>query len=164
MTRPIQERPRAPRAYGYSTKPAGMLPWERVASAIAAANIYWIGTALPDGSPHLHSIWGGFVGETLYFEGGPTTRWGRNLAARPAASFGVESEGLHISGKGQVSKGQAGENFGPLQANYVGKYQAFGYSPESDDFYRLTPEVIIALDASSMKSFASTPTRFRFSL
>lgn len=163
MTMPRVERPDAPKAYGYSTKPAGMHPWERVASAIAAAHIYWIGTVLPDGGPHQHPIWGGFVGTTLYFEGGPTTRWGRNLGDRPVASFGVESEGLHISGRGPVSKGAAGDDFKALRANYAGKYQAFGYSPSNDDFYRLNAEVIIAIDASSMEAFASSPTRFRFS-
>lgn len=159
MSTPTAERPRAPEAYGYSQNPEGMLDWDRVASAIAAANIYWIATILPDGSPHTHSIWGGFAGETLYFEGGPTTRWARNLAANPLASFGVEAEGLHVSGRGKVGKGPAGGEFSALRANYGRKYN---YEPENDDFYRLRPEVIIALDMSSMESFASSPTRFRF--
>jgi hypothetical protein len=137
-----------------------MLDWERVATAVAAANLYWIATILPDGSPHTHSIWGGFVGSTLYFEGGPTTRWARNLSARPLASFGVEAEGLHVSGRGKVEKGPAGAEFSALRENYGRKYE---YQPENDDFYRLRPEVIIALDMSSMESFASSPTRFRFS-
>jgi hypothetical protein len=136
-----------------------MLSWERVAAALAGAALYWIGTVRPDGGPHLHSIWGGFVGTHLYFEGGPTTRWARNLAADPRVSFGVESEGLHISGRGVTARQGAGDDFAALVANYGDKYD---YRPENDDFYRVAPEVIIALDMSSMEAFAESPTRFRF--
>lgn len=157
---PISDRPLAPEAYGYGKSKKGMLEWSRVQEALAAANIYWIATILPDGSPHTHSIWGSFVGSTLYFEGGPTTRWGRNLAARPRASFGAEGNGLHISGKGSVHKAPAGDDFAAVRDNYGAK---FDYQPQNDDFYRLEPKVIIALSFGSMEEFQSTPTRFRFS-
>lgn len=136
-----------------------MLSWELVRDALAVANVYWIGTSRPDGSPHLHSIWGGWVGQHLYFEGGDTTRWARNLATDPRLSFGVESNGLHISGRGAAERGQAGDEFTALVANYAGKYE---YKPESDDFYKMSPNVVIALNMSSMEEFATSPTRFRF--
>jgi hypothetical protein len=154
----IAERPQAPSGYGYSTKPKGMLKWESVADALAAATLYWIGTSRPDGSPHLHPIWGGWAGHHLYFEGGETTRWARNLASDPRVAFGVESNGLHISGRGTVERGPA-EDFAALAANYGGKYD---YKPESDLFFKVLPEVVIALNMSSMADFANSPTRFRF--
>ncbi|HKX74515.1 MAG TPA: pyridoxamine 5'-phosphate oxidase family protein [Acidimicrobiia bacterium] len=156
---PRPERPTAPAAYGFATGPQGMLPWEQVSQALAAANLYWIGTVRDDGGPHLHSIWGGFVGNHLYFEGGPTTRWARNLIADPRVSFGVESDGLHITGRGVVSGRGAADDFAAVASNYGSKYD---YRPENDDFYRVTPEVIIALDMSSLEAFAQSPTRFRF--
>lgn len=152
-------RPRAPEGYGYSTEPEGMLAWDRVSAALAAANIYWIGSVRPDGSPHLHSIWGGFVGDHLYIEGGETTRWARNLSADPRVSFGVESNGLHINGRGAVTRSPAGEAFEALRENYGTKYD---YRPENDEFWRISPSSIIALDMSSMETFASSPTRFTF--
>ncbi len=160
LTIPAIDRPVAPKAYGYSTKKEGMLSWDEVRDALAAANIFWIGTTRPDGSSHIHPIWGGWVDETGYFEGGPTTRWGRNLAIDQRISFGVDSTGMHVSGRGSVTRGKAGEQFDRLQANYAGKYD---YQPEKDgDFWRIAPEVIIALKVGSMEEFANTPTRFRF--
>ena len=160
MTAPVISRPQAPKAYGFSTEKKGMLSWETVRDALAAATLYWIGTTRPDGGPHLHPIWGGWVDETGYFEGGDTTRWARNLIGDPRVSFGVASEGMHVSGRGVVTKGEAGEAFAALVANYEAKYQ---YRPEADgSFWRIAPEVIIALDMSSMGSFATSPTRFTF--
>jgi hypothetical protein len=155
----IAERPTAPSGYGYSTEAKGMLEWDAVRDALAAATLYWIGSSRPDGSPHLHPIWGGWVGEHLYFEGGPTTRWAKNLANDPRVSFGVESKGLHINGRGTVLKGPAGDDFKALVKNYGGKYE---YKPQSDDFYVVHPTVLVALNMSSMESFATSPTRFRF--
>ena len=159
MSDPIAERPLAPKAYGYSTKRKGMLPWDLVREALAAANLYWIGTKRPDGGPHLHPIWGGWVGNHLYFEGGDTTRWARNLDGDQRVSFGVESQRLHISGRGVVEVSAAGDDFKALVANYAGKYS---YQPETDQFYRVNPSVIIALAMTSLEQFAATPTRFRF--
>jgi hypothetical protein len=159
MSVPIAERPIAPKGYGYSTKRTGMLEWHLVREALAAAQLYWIATRRPDGGPHIHPIWGGWVGDHLYFEGGDTTRWARNLARDQRVGFGVESQGLHISGRGVVDNTPAGNDFEALTANYAGKYS---YRPQTDQFYRVKPSVIIALAMTSMEEFASTPTRFRF--
>lgn len=155
----VTERPEAPTGYGYSTEPEGMLTWEAVGEALGAATLYWIGTVRPDGSPHLHPIWGGWVGHHLYFEGGGTTRWAKNLSADPRVSFGVEAKGLHISGRGLVEQGPAGDDFEAVVSNYGSKYD---YKPQADAFYKVTPEIVIALNMSSLEDFAKSPTRFRF--
>lgn len=159
MTAPRAERPRAPEGYGYATEPDGMLAWDTVHEAIAAASVYWIGTVRPDGSPHMHSIWGGFVNDALFIEGGETTRWARNLSSDPRVSFGVESDGLHINGRGRAVRAPAGNHFADLANNYGFKYE---YRPEEDEFWRIDPSVIIALNMRSLEEFASTPTRFTF--
>jgi hypothetical protein len=159
LTAPLRQRPKAPPGYGYATEPEGMLAWERVEEALAGATLYWIGTVAPDGGPHLHSIWGGWVANHLFFEGGDDTRWARNLAADPRVSFGVEANDLHVSGRGRVAKATAGADFPSLVSGYAGKYQ---YQPQNDDFYRVDPEVVIALDMSSLEAFAVSPTKFRF--
>ncbi len=159
MTTPTRERPHAPADYGYSTEPEGMLTWSTVHEALAAATVYWIGTTRPDGSAHLHSIWGGFVSNHLYIEGGATTRWARNIAADPRLSFGVDSNGLHVSGRGVAHRGPAGKAFAELGAAYDNKYD---YRPENDEFWTIAPSIVIALDMSSLESFATSPTRFTF--
>lgn len=159
MTEPRVDRPQAPADYGYSTEPEGMLAWERVSDALGAASVYWIATIRPDGSPHMHSIWGGFVGNHLYIEGGDTTRWARNIVADPRVSFGVQAGDLHINGRGRAARGSAGEDFAVLADSYGSKYD---YRPQQDEFWRITPATIVALDMSSLETFAQTPTRFVF--
>lgn len=156
---PIRERPIAPADYGYSKKPEGMLSWDEVAAALAAARVYFLSTVSPDGGPHTTPIWGAWVGHDLYFEGGEDTRWSKNLLLDARMSFGAEAGGFHISGKGTVERAKAGGIFPKVVANYASKYE---YKPQQDDFRRLTPRVIIALNMSSLEQFATTPTRFRF--
>lgn len=159
MTDPIRERPDAPAGYGYSKKPEGMLTWSEVESALATANVYFLSTIGSDSGPHTTPIWGAWVGHHLYFEGGDNTRWSKNLATDPRLSFGVDAEGLHISGKGTVERAKAGDSFKKVTANYASKYS---YKPKQDDFRKLSPKVVIALNMSSMEAFANSPTRFRF--
>jgi len=155
----VTERPQVPSDYGYATGPKGMLEWEVVREALTAAKVYWIGTIRPDGAPHVHPIWGGWVGHHLYFEGGETTRWAKNLAKDPRVGFGAEVGGLHISGRGVAERAPAGDDFEALVANYGSKYQ---YKPQTDAFCKVTPDAVIAIDMTSLEDFASSPTRFRF--
>jgi hypothetical protein len=133
--------------------------WSDVAAALAAAPVYFLSTISPDGGPHTTPIWGSWVGRHLYFEGGTDTRWSRNLQADHRLSFGVDSAGLHISGKGTVALGAAGDAFDEVKANYAEKYE---YSPAADEFRVFSPRVIVALNFSSLESFTATPTKFRF--
>src|SRR3712207_5164688 len=76
---PTPDRPFMPAGYGVPTTTEGMLPWSHVSERMASALNYWIGTTRPDGRPHAVPVWGAWVDETFYFEGGPDTRRGRNL-------------------------------------------------------------------------------------
>lgn len=156
---PIRERPIAPAGYGYSKKPEGMLTWDEVEAALASTQVYFLSTIGPDGGPHTTPIWGAWVGHHLYFEGGDETRWSKNLASDSRMSFGAEAGGFHMSGKGIVGRTKAGSLFKKVVANYASKYQ---YKPQQDDFRRLSPNVVIALNMTSLEQFAATPTRFRF--
>ncbi|MGQ0849779.1 MAG: pyridoxamine 5'-phosphate oxidase family protein [Actinomycetota bacterium] len=159
MTDPIRDRPHAPAGYGFSTKPEGMLAWDRVREALGAAQVYFVATVAPNGAPYVTPIWGSWVGDHLYFEGGDDTRWSRNLQAEPRIGFGTVSNGLHINGRGKVERSPAGAEFGAVADNYAGKY---GYRPTTDDYRRVSPQVVIALAMDSLEDFAKTPTRFRF--
>jgi hypothetical protein len=160
VTNPIRERPMAPAAYGYSKGRKGMMDWSDVEAALAAAPVYFLSTISPDGSSHTTPIWGAWVGHHLYFEGGTDTRWSKNLGKDHRMSFGADSKGLHISGKGIVVSRPAAEAFNDVKANYASKYE---YQPTSDDFRVFSPTVVIALNFTSLENFAQTPTKFRFS-
>lgn len=160
---PTASRPNAPSDYGYATDPESMLTWEQVDNALAAAPVYLMSTVLPGGAPSTHTIWGAFAGDCFFFEGGNNTRWAHNLAGDPRVSFGVVSDDPHLSGRGKADDGGAGDDFEAVRANYREKYlDSFGYEPAQDHFWRISPHLIIAIDASSMAAFQSSPTRFTF--
>src|SRR5689334_7792282 len=78
---PRADRPVLPQGYGVPADPAGMLPWSWAEALLSAAINYWVGTTRPNGRPHAVPIWGVWLDTAFWFEGGPTTRRGRNLAA-----------------------------------------------------------------------------------
>ena len=79
---PQPDRPYiAESGYGIPTSLEETLPWSHVTERMEQARNYWIGTVGPEGRPHAVPVWGVWVEGTLYFGGGPQTRWSRNLAA-----------------------------------------------------------------------------------
>jgi hypothetical protein len=78
-------------AYGIPTSLEGVLPWSHVQARLAQARNYWVGTVGPQERPHAVPVWGVWLEDTLYFGGGPQTRWSRNLAANPQVAVHLES-------------------------------------------------------------------------
>ena len=88
MTEPRADRPHVP-GYGIPKTPDGTLPWSWAIERLEAAIVYWLATTGADGAPHLIPIWGAWVGDRWYVEGGPT-RWQRNLRENPQMAIHVE--------------------------------------------------------------------------
>ncbi len=92
MSNPVASRPYiGHEEYGIPQTVEGTLPWSHVVERLERARNYWIGTVGPDGHPHAVPTWGVWVDDTLYFGGGPNTRWSRNLAANPKVTVHLES-------------------------------------------------------------------------
>ncbi len=92
MSNPVASRPYiAQEEYGIPKTLKGILPWSHVVERLEKARNYWIGTVGPDGQPHIRPTWGAWVDDTLYFGGGPNTRWSRNLAANLNVTVHLES-------------------------------------------------------------------------
>jgi hypothetical protein len=87
---PKPSRPHIP-DYGIPTNIEGTLPWSHVVERMESARNYWVGTASQNGRPHAVPVWGVWVEGSLYFSGGPDTRWMRNLAANPQVAVHLES-------------------------------------------------------------------------
>jgi hypothetical protein len=87
---PKPSRPYIP-GYGIPKSVKGTLPWSHVGERMERSRNYWVGTAHPDGRPHTVAVWGVWVEGTLYFGGGPDTRWSRNLATNPQVAVHLES-------------------------------------------------------------------------
>lgn len=88
MTEPLADRPHIP-GYGIPTSPKGLLPWSWARERLERATVYWMATAGRDGAPHVVPIWGAWVHDRWYVEGGPV-RWQRNLRANPQMAVHVE--------------------------------------------------------------------------
>ena len=88
MTEPRADRPHVP-GYGIPTSTDGMLPWSWARERLEAAIVYWLATTGADGAPHVIPIWGAWVDDRWYVEGGPT-RWQRNLRENPQMAIHIE--------------------------------------------------------------------------
>ncbi len=77
--------------YGIPESQEGLLPWSHVHERLERARIYWVCTAGTDGRPHAIPIWGAWTDQQVFFEGGPRTRWARNLATNPRVAMHLES-------------------------------------------------------------------------
>ena len=162
---PQADRPQMPEGYGIPKTIAGTLPWSHFSELMGSAANYWVGTTRPDGRPHAVPLWGVWLDERFYFEGGPDTRRGRNLEANPAVVVHVERgdevailEGTveHITGPDESLAGRLVEAF---EAKYGSKHD---YHPKPDQWqegglYLVHPSVAFA-----WSKFPEDCTRWRF--
>jgi hypothetical protein len=105
MSNPVVSRPYiGHEEYGIPKTMKGTLPWSHVVERLEKAKNYWIGTVGRDGSPHTRPTWGVWVDDTLYFGGGPNTRWSRNLAENPNVTVHLESGDDVVILEGRVGR------------------------------------------------------------
>ncbi len=140
---PIGQRLSLPRGYRVA---AGneLLPWSDVVRRLAEARNYWLATVRPDGRPHVTPVWGAWLDDAFYFDGIFTSRWARNLGAKPAATVHLESGVEVVILEGRV------EDVVPdavLAARIVEAYAAKYVAPlprAEEGMYCLRPRVVRA--------------------
>ncbi len=131
MSQPKVSRPYIPE-YGIPETLEGVLPWSYVEERMRQSLNYWISTVDPQGRPHATPVWGVWLDGTLYFDGSPHTRRGRNLSANPAVAVHLE-DGMKVvvlHGDALEIKGIERSLAERLSAAYTAKYQELGYAPE----------------------------------
>lgn len=164
MPEPRRDRPVMPKDYGVPEDDEGLLPWSHVAQRMEAAKNYWVATVRPDRRPHVSAVWGAWLDDTLYFDGSPQTRRGRNIAANPHIAVHLESAKDVV-----ILEGTATEITPPdrafaerLAAAITAKYAADGYTatPETwngGGLWRVRHRLVIAFT-----QFPKDATRWRF--
>ena len=80
-----------PEGYQVGAGDEPVLPWSHAVQWLEQARNYLLATTWPDGRPHVAPIWGVQVDGGFSFDGIPTARWARNLAANPSISVHLES-------------------------------------------------------------------------
>jgi hypothetical protein len=67
------------------------MTWNEVASRLASARTYWLGTTMPSGAPHAAPVWGAVCDGTLHVYTERRTVKARNIALSPQVLVHLES-------------------------------------------------------------------------
>ena len=161
---PQASRPYLPKGYGVPASDEGLLPWSHVEERMSGAINYWVATTRPDGRPHVVPLWGAWLDGTFYFEGGPDTRWGRNLQTNPAVTVHLESGSDVVILEGIVEQITGPDPpFATRLADAMGgKYGSLGYRPTADQWNEGGLYVVRPHVAFAWTTFPRDATRFRF--
>lgn len=139
--------------YGIPEDEVGLLSWDYVRERMAPARNYWLSTTRPDGRPHAMPVWGIWQDDTLYFGGGPKTRWSRNLAVNPAVTVHLESGSEVVIFEGTVAKIDDDTLMEKLDDAYEAKYDIRHGPP----IWQLYPDLVFAWG-----EYPTTTTRWVF--
>ena len=157
----------------FSSAEATATPWAEACEVLAAAKVYWLATVRPDGRPHVTTIAGIWLDDTLYFSTGQTERKAKNLEqnAHCVITTGCNLlEGLDIVVEGDVEKVTDAARLQRLADEYVAKYdQLFRFTVRDGGFYIEGSESeVLVYELSPTTSFgfgkgaSFSQTRWRF--
>jgi hypothetical protein len=157
---PAANRLKLPKGYRAPATAAGLLSWPQIDERLESASSYWLATTRPDLRPHVTPVWGVWVDRALYFDGFPTARWARNLAANPTASVHLESAMDVVILDGRVEDFVADTDLaGRVVRAWDAKYGRLQPDPAGRGIYRFRPST-----ARAWSSFPDDATRWKFSL
>jgi nitroimidazol reductase NimA-like FMN-containing flavoprotein (pyridoxamine 5'-phosphate oxidase superfamily) len=151
------DRPKVPKDYGTPETEDGLLAWESVRERLEQAKHFWIISASLDSKPHAVPLWGAWVDDNFYFDGGITTRWGRNLSANPQITVHLENgeQAVIVEGHFTTQNELDQAAFERIRASYASRYS---YQPETkEQLYLVRPQKVLA-----WTNFLTDMTRFRF--
>lgn len=162
MPEPIADRPHIP-GYGIPESETGILPWSWARERLERAIIYWLATAGNDGAPHLIPIWGAWVGDRWYVEGGPV-RWQRNLRANPKLAIHVEFGEEVVMVEGSATQLVAPESplAEALLAGYAKYKPAANYEADAANWAQGGLWELQPIRAFAWSELGKDATRFRF--
>jgi hypothetical protein len=131
----------APHQYGFPRSTHELLPWSYAETHLVSARAYWLTTTAPTGRPHVTPVWGVWLDRYLFFDGLPTTRWARNLAANPLASINLASTEEVVVVTGCVDDLQADAITSQrIVAAWTSKYARLVPDPAGDGVFRFTAQ------------------------
>src|SRR4051794_3595900 len=88
---------------------AEAIPWSHArdlleAGGLGAAGASFLGTVRPDGRPHAAGVGAAWYDGDAYFQTGPRTQKGRNVAANPACTVSASLEGMDVVFEGEAER------------------------------------------------------------
>ncbi len=130
MTQPRVSRPQTEPGYGIPTSLTGTLDWSWARERLTDSLIYWVATIHPEGRPHVTPMWGVWVNDAFWMEGGGGTRRARNLEANPAAVVTVErgKDAVIVEGDSERIYDIPDELRDALVAGFAKYIDSYGYN------------------------------------
>ena len=131
---------------------------ERLERAI----VYWLATTGADRAPHLIPIWGAWVDDRWYVEGGPT-RWQRNLRENPQMAIHIEIGDEVVIVEGVAPRDRCARSAARPSASWPATpstrpgYAADGSNWSAGGLWELRP-----VKAFAWSTFPTDMTRFTF--
>jgi len=139
---PTPRRVRAPSEYSFPESAEAFLKWSYAQDLLEQARFYWLATTGRAGTPYLTPLWGVWVDEALYLDGAPTTRWARNMLARPEVAFHIGDGDQVVIVDGVADDFTAEPQLGRRIVDaWNGKYGSNLPEPVNDGVFRVRPKV-----------------------
>ncbi len=130
----------APLTYRFPQDDVGLLAWAHAEERLREARRYWLTTVRADGRPHATPLWGVWLEGALYFDGLPTTTWGRNLADRSEVTLHVEDGADTVILEGSVEDLTTDTPLGQRIADaWTAKYGRLAPDAATCGVFRLRP-------------------------
>ena len=151
MTQPRADRPVTEPGYGIPKTRKGILEWAWARERLTDELIYWVSSVRPNGRPHVTPIWGAWVDDAFWMEGGSGTRRFRNLAENPAAVVTVErgNDAVIVEGDAERVFDLTPELTAGLVQGYAKYKMSHGYVPDpagwqDGGIWRVKPRKVLA--------------------
>ncbi|QIN84669.1 pyridoxamine 5'-phosphate oxidase family protein [Rubrobacter tropicus] len=110
----------------FSSEDATPKAWQEGRRQLEGAEVYWLSTVRPDGSPHVTPLLAAWLDGALYFCTGPDERKAKNLARNPrcAVTTGCNElgEGLDVVVEGDAVRTTDDEKLRRVAGAYLSKY------------------------------------------
>ncbi len=151
MNKTPEPRPlSAPTTYRFPRNVERLFDWAQIETRLRASRIFWLATSNPNGSPHVTPVWGVWVERAVYFDGLPTARWARNIAADARASMNLESGTQAVIMEGPVDDLETDEDLGAAIVDaWIAKYgDKVVPDPVGNGLFRLCPRKVKAWSES----------------
>jgi hypothetical protein len=110
----------------FSSDDATPTSWEEGRERLERAELYWISTVRPDGSPHVTPLLAVWLDGAMYFCTGPEERKARNLAGNPSCVLttgcNALGDGLDMVVEGEAARLTDDAGLGRVAEAYLSKY------------------------------------------
>lgn len=153
---------------GYGVVPAnegtGLLSWSWAEDKLRGSHEYWVGSAWPDGRPHLMPVWGVWADGAFWFSSAAGSRKVRNLTMDSRCTVAIDDpiDPVVLEGVAEVRAGES-ERRRYLDAQNVKYAVAYGLDfldGVTNLCLRVRPVTAFGL---LQADFAGSPTRWTFS-